>query len=215
MVKQRGIFRCQHRKNPVSLITYMLLEGPYLSSTYRLTSPKYNMKLEQNGQAIDLDYANELIQEYLDLDKKYDERIEPEVLERVRKIQYSSEELDDKLPEKLEVFTQRKFNAFVFDAKDLKRLLEDAEHFVVMLGAHPEDSEPGKQPEFKKGSFTIIATGCVGSLSGNEWETVPLDEPAFQYPPRRVVTKLVKKKNKGDDGTNDTGNEEKNKKGDE
>ncbi|MBL6444709.1 hypothetical protein JMN32_00205 [Fulvivirga sp. 29W222] len=84
----------------------------------------------------------------------------------------------------------KNFNGFLFERDEILKMLDSGvSHLMVVLGAHPKvDSQ---YSQFGKGSFTVVVAGCVSGapigLKSDEYMAV---EPASEYPPRAVVSKL-------------------------
>ncbi|UII32151.1 hypothetical protein LVD17_28100 [Fulvivirga ulvae] len=82
------------------------------------------------------------------------------------------------------------FNGFLFEKDEiLKMLRPGVTHLIVVLGAHPKVDPQYSQ--FGKGSFTVVVAGCTSDtpvgVKSDEYVAV---EPASEYPPRAVVSKL-------------------------
>ncbi len=151
------------------------------------------LKKDTYGKKIKLPQANEMINEFLELDKIMIKSID-------------SKELDPKKRKRAEELKARECNAFIFHKDLIARFFDgterddqgnpiSSEYLMVILGAHAKDE---KVEDIKAGSFTVITTGCnlaVEKVDGVDVaKFYPIntlaDDPANEYPPRQVITNL-------------------------
>ena len=132
------------------------------------------------GRKITLDEANSIIKEHEDL---------------LQKIELTPiEGLSDRDQMLANEFIKRDKNAFVFSMDLIDRFREknpNANYLVVLKGAHPMSP---KTSNSRAGSFTIVTAGCTGTYEGGQLtlRTLSIENPANQYPDKRVITTLVK-----------------------
>ncbi|ELR73679.1 hypothetical protein C900_02083 [Fulvivirga imtechensis AK7] len=139
-----------------------------------------NSALGIDSQPIDKKKANEIIGTYCKLNGN--------IRRYLRRKPASDEE-----QEMVDRFRDHKakFNAFVFEKDDILRFFDKelgATHLMIILGAHSE-KEVSQDEDFKKGSFTIVAAGCKHG-GGTTYSSLPLNEPATEYPPKLVRSTL-------------------------
>ncbi|MBL6447930.1 hypothetical protein JMN32_16560 [Fulvivirga sp. 29W222] len=142
------------------------------------------MNIKDNNTAMKIDShlinrkeANEIIGTYFLMNKHINRKYagtEPEPLKR-------TEAMYNKLMKDKE-----NFNAFIFKKEDIEDFFaKGATHLMIVLGAHL--NEHIEFPNFKKGSFTVVAAGCTKEeTNGNEtiYRSLNVDYPATEYPPK-------------------------------
>lgn len=145
------------------------------------------------GEKISLDEANDLVKEYVALDK---------VTKRVVDAPEGS-----LLKVKAEEMSSKSYNAFIFTKDLIMRFFDGSESdefgnpkssnfLMVVLGAHPT-----KKGDFEAGSFTVLTAGCERIIEkdakGNPTvKFYPLNilQPANEYPPHYVMPVLKEEK---------------------
>lgn len=135
------------------------------------------------GKAISLEEANAIIGEYGKLDKIVKREI-PNTLKGEERTM-------------AEEFSEGNYNAFIFSKELILRFFDDqdngkdADFLVVLLGAHPK--ELAQSDDFKHGSFTVVTTGCKKVIEDEKvlFRTLKSKDPANEYPPKKLMSKLV------------------------
>lgn len=133
------------------------------------------------GRAITLNEANAIIQTHQTLNSFVERKPTGDI----------TPEANTLFPE----FAKRDFNAFIFHKDLIDRFFhngqDNADYLVVLLGAHPAGIN---DPNFKPGSFTVVTTGCkdISSPANLELETIKIEKPANEYPPKKTAVQLVK-----------------------
>jgi len=147
------------------------------------------------GKAISLKEANAIIGEYKKLNKIVKREI-PNTLKGEERLI-------------AEEFSNGNYNAFIFSKELVLRFFNDnnddenADFLLVLLGAHPKDL--AQSDDFKPGSFTVVTTGCKKVVEDEKilFRTLKIKDPGNEYPPKKMMAKLVsigpKKEGKDDD----------------
>ncbi len=156
------------------------------------------------GQEITIGEANKIIRDHQDLNRMCEEIIKPCVSNDVK-------DNSDKLTPRMKEFLKRENNTFIFHKDLITRFFDNedkslnAEYLVIVLGAHPKEMVQTK--DFKDGSFTVVTAGCnlkkdeKGVLS---LQTLKLDKPANEYPPKMTSAELIIEESTTDKSITDT-----------
>lgn len=154
--------------------------------------PQPDLTKETFGGKISLKYANAMIEEAINLNTMI-----------VRTVQSPPGDTD--LRDRATVMNNETYNAFIFTKDLIMRFFDGSEKddsgnprsanfLMVLLGAHPHDCG-----EFKAGSPTVMTVGCErkiinpGGVDGDEevrFYPLGIAQPANEYPPKMVVTRL-------------------------